>query len=65
LFKNPARQIKPPRPPAREIKILTKDEIVTVIGAVPRDLLHGPVLVAVTTGSGAANCWHCAGPTLT
>ena len=29
LFKNPARQVKPPRPPSREIKILDKNEITT------------------------------------
>ena len=33
LFKNPARQVKPPRPPSREIKILDKDEITTLIKA--------------------------------
>lgn len=31
LFKNPARQVKPPRPPSREIKILDKCEITTLV----------------------------------
>src|ERR1700758_826876 len=31
LFKNPARQVKPPRPPSREIQILDKTEIKAVI----------------------------------
>jgi integrase len=50
LFKNPARQVKPPRPPSREIKILDKSEITTVIEAARRLDLYVPVLVAVTTG---------------
>ena len=50
LFKNPARQVKPPRPPSREIKILHKGEITTVIGAAKEAGLYVPVLVAVTTG---------------
>lgn len=50
LFKNPARQVKPPRPPAREIKILAKDEIGTVINASKGSYLYVPVLLAVTTG---------------
>ena len=33
LLKNPARQVRPPRPPAHEIKILDKDEIVALIKA--------------------------------
>jgi integrase len=50
LFKNPARQVKPPRPPSREIKILDKGEIATVISAAKGAGLYVPVLVAVTTG---------------
>jgi integrase len=50
LFKNPARQVKPPRPPSREIKILDKSEIATVIEAAKSVGLYAPVLVAVSTG---------------
>lgn len=50
LFKNPARQVKPPRPPSREIKILDKNEIATLINAAKGTGLYIPVLVAVTTG---------------
>jgi integrase len=50
LFKNSARQVKPPRPPSREIKILDKGEIGTVIAAAKGAGLYVPVLVAVTTG---------------
>jgi len=50
LFKNPAQQVKAPRPPAREIKILGKDEIGTLLGAAQGTPLRLPVLVALTTG---------------
>lgn len=50
LFKNPARQVKPPRPPSHEIKILDKTEITTVIEAAKQLGLSVPVLVAVSTG---------------
>ena len=50
LFKNPARQVKPPRPPSREIKILDKNEITTLLNAAKAVGLYVPVLVAVTTG---------------
>jgi len=50
LFKNPARQVKPPRPPSREIKILDKGEIAAVISTAKDAGLYAPVLVAVTTG---------------
>ena len=50
LFKNPARQVKPPRPPSREIKILDKNEMTTLINAAKRVGLYVPILVAVTTG---------------
>ena len=50
LFKNPAEQVKPPRPPSREIKILDKKEITTLINAAKGVDLYVPVLVAVTTG---------------
>ena len=48
LFKNPAEQVKPPRPPRREIAILTKPEVATLLHAAGP--LYLPVLVAVTTG---------------
>ena len=50
LFKNPAEQVKPPRPPSREIKILDKNEMTTLINAAKGTGLYVPVLVAVTTG---------------
>jgi integrase len=50
LFKNPARQVKPPRPPSREIKMLDKGEIATVLSVAKGAGLYVPVLVAVTTG---------------
>jgi len=50
LFKNPAKQVKPPRPPSREIKILDKGEMATVLSAAKSAALHLPVLIAVTTG---------------
>jgi integrase len=48
LFKNPAEQVKPPRPPRKEIAILSKPEIATLLRAAGP--LYLPVLVAVTTG---------------
>jgi integrase len=50
LLKNPAAQVKPPRPERREIKILGKDEIGAVLRAAQGTPLYLPVLVAVTTG---------------
>ena len=50
LFKNPAQQVKPPKPDRREIKILGKDEIGTLLKSAKGDWLYLPVLVAVTTG---------------
>jgi integrase len=50
LFKNPARQVKPPRPPSREIKILDKNEIASLINAAKEAGLYVAVLAAVTTG---------------
>jgi integrase len=50
LFKNPARQVRPPRPPSREITILEKGEITTLINTAKEAGLYVPVLVAVTTG---------------
>jgi integrase len=50
LFKNPAEQVKPPRPPSREIAILTKPEVATLLRAAKTTWLYLPVLVAVTTG---------------
>jgi integrase len=50
LFRNPALQVRPPRPPGREIKILTKPEIAQVLRAAEGTGLYLPILVAVTTG---------------
>lgn len=50
MFKNPAQQVKPPRPPAREIKILDKHEITTVINGAKGTDLYVPILLAITTG---------------
>jgi integrase len=50
LVKNPAAQVKPPKPENREIKILGKDEITAILDAAKETPLHLPVLVAVTTG---------------
>jgi integrase len=50
LFRNPAEQVRPPRPPGREIAILTKPEIAQVLRACEGKWLYLPVLVAVTTG---------------
>jgi len=50
LFKNPAQQVKAPRPPSREIKILGKEEIATLLAAATGGPLYLPALVAITTG---------------
>ena len=50
LFKNPAEQVKPPRPPSREIKILTKPEVAALLQAAGPTYLYLPILVGVTTG---------------
>ena len=50
LLKNPAAQVKPPRPEQREIRILSKDEIYLLLRAAEGTALYMPVLVAVTTG---------------
>jgi integrase len=50
LFKNPAEQVKPPRPPRREIAILSKAEVATLLRAAEGTTLYLPMLVAVTTG---------------
>jgi integrase len=50
LFRNPAEQVKPPRPPRREIAILTKPEVATLLRAAENASLHLPILVGVTTG---------------
>jgi integrase len=49
LFKNPADQVKPPRPPRREIVILSKAEVAVVLKAA-KGPLYLPVLLGVTTG---------------
>ena len=50
LFRNPASQVKPPRPASREIAILTKPEVATLLRAAEQTWLYLPVLVGVTTG---------------
>jgi len=50
LIKNPAQQVKAPRPPVREIKILDKSEIATLISAAKGTAIYAPVLVGLTTG---------------
>ena len=50
LFRNPALQVRPPRPPGREIAILTKPGIAQVLRACEGRGLYLPVLIAVTTG---------------
>jgi integrase len=50
LFKNPTEQVKPPRPPRREIAILSKAEVATLLRTAEGSSLHLPVLVAVSTG---------------
>jgi integrase len=50
LFKNPAEQVKPPRPPRREVAILTKPKVAAVLRAAEGTALYLPVLVGVTTG---------------
>jgi integrase len=50
LFKNPAEQVRPPRPAGREIAILTKPEIATLLRAAEGTWLYLPVLVGITTG---------------
>lgn len=50
LARNPAQAVRPPKPPEREIMILLKDEIGTLLRSARGTWLYGPVLVAVTTG---------------
>ena len=50
LFKNPAEQVKPPRPRRREIAILTKPEVAAVLRAAEETWIYLPVLVGITTG---------------
>jgi integrase len=50
LFRNPANQVKPPKPADREIAILTKPEVATLLRAAEQTWLYLPVLVAITTG---------------
>jgi integrase len=50
LFKNPAQQVKPPKPDRREVKILGKDEMGALLRAATGTWLYLPVLVSVTTG---------------
>ena len=50
LFKNPAEQVKPPRPLRKEIAILSKPEIATLLRASEGTPLYLPVLITVTTG---------------
>jgi len=48
--KNPARQVKPSKADKPEIKILSKQEIATLLKMAKGTSLYDPVLVAVTTG---------------
>jgi integrase len=48
LSRNPAKPVKPPRPPSREIKILDKNEIKALLRAANGTDLYVPVLVATT-----------------
>src|SRR5215510_14340593 len=48
LFKNPAEQVKPPRPISREIRILAKPEVAVLLRQ--PSWLSLVVLVGVTTG---------------
>ncbi len=50
LFKNPAEQVKPPRPPRREIAILSKAEVGELLKAAEATPLYLPILIGVTTG---------------
>jgi integrase len=50
LFRNPVQQVRPPRPPHREIRILTKAEIATLLDAARDTGLYLPVMVSVSTG---------------
>jgi integrase len=52
LFKNPADQVSPPRPGKREIAILSKAEVATILRTAleTAEGLYLPVLVGVTTG---------------
>jgi integrase len=50
LYRNPAELVRPPRPPKREIKILSKPEIGVVLGAARETDLYLPVLVSLSTG---------------
>jgi integrase len=50
LSRNPAKQVRAPRPPSREIKILDKTEIKALIQAAKATDLYVPVFVAATTG---------------
>jgi integrase len=50
LFKNPAKQVRAPRPQDREIVILTKPEIARVLREAEGTQLAVPVLVDVVTG---------------
>ena len=49
-MKNPARQVKPSKADKPEIKILSKQEIATLLKMAKGTSLYDPVLVAVTTG---------------
>ena len=50
LYRNPAQQVRPPRPPRREIKILTKEEIGGLLQAAHGSELQLPILLSLTTG---------------
>jgi integrase len=50
LVRNPAQAVKPPRPPRKEIRILDKEEMGTLLRAAEGTLLYLPILVSLTTG---------------
>jgi integrase len=50
LVRNPAKQVRPPRPAGREIAILTKADVATLLHTAKGSWLDLLVLVAVTTG---------------
>ena len=64
LFRNPALQVRPPRPPGREIKILTKPEIAQVLRACEGRGFIFRFWLRSRLASGAENCLGCAGRTL-
>jgi integrase len=50
LFKNPAEQVRAPRPQGREIKILGKPDVAKILRVAEGTTLYVPVLVGAVTG---------------